>query len=107
MASQTLENMSVISSATSLPVLRPLIAMDGPPEITAEACVSAHTRFQSFLMRTCVRSSRQRHPATRATLRDVEAAERSLPVGEMVHSAVSKVRLNGFSIRPRTATTRW
>ncbi len=85
-ASQTLENMAVISSATTLPILRPLVAMD-KEEITAEA-----VRIRSFPIsiipdQDCCQLFTPRHPVTRARSAEIEDAERMLPTAEMVRDA--------------------
>ena len=87
-ASQTLENMSVISSAASLPILRPLVGFD-KEEITAEAIRLGTYPISIVPDEDCCTLFTPRHPATRAALQDVEAAERSLPIGDMVHTAVA------------------
>jgi thiamine biosynthesis protein ThiI len=94
-ASQTLENMSVISSATTLPILRPLVGMD-KEEITGEAQRLGTYAISIVPDEDCCTLFTPRHPATRARPRDVDDAERSLPVGEMVHAAVSDVVLERF-----------
>ena len=85
-ASQTLENMAVISSATTLPILRPLVGMD-KEEITAEA-----ERIGSFPIsiipdQDCCQLFTPRHPVTRARPAEIEDAERMLPTAEMVRDA--------------------
>jgi len=87
-ASQTVENMSVISSATTMPVLRPLIGMD-KEEITAAA-----ERLGTYLIsivpdEDCCTLFTPRHPATRARMPYIEGAERTLPMGDMVEAAVA------------------
>ena len=49
----------------------------------------------------CCQLFTPRHPATRAARRDVEAAERGLPVEEMVAGAVAAVEREDFSFPPR------
>jgi thiamine biosynthesis protein ThiI len=85
-ASQTLENMAIISSATTLPIMRPLVGMD-KEEITAEA-----ERIGSFPIsiipdQDCCQLFTPRHPATRARPAEIEDAERTLPTAEMVREA--------------------
>jgi tRNA uracil 4-sulfurtransferase len=82
-ASQTLDNMAIISSATSLPILRPLVGMD-KEEITAEA-----ERIGSFPIsiipdQDCCQLFTPRHPVTRARPAEIENAERMLLIAEMV-----------------------
>jgi thiamine biosynthesis protein ThiI len=87
-ASQTLENMAVISAAAGLQVLRPLVGMD-KEEITAEAERLGTYPISIVPDEDCCTLFTPRHPATRARPREVDDAERSLPIGEMVQAAVS------------------
>jgi tRNA uracil 4-sulfurtransferase len=91
-ASQTLDNLAVISAATTLPVFRPLIGMD-KEEITTEA-IRLGT-FPTSIIRDedCCTLFTPRHPVTRARLADVLSMERSLPLDEMVAAAVSGATL--------------
>jgi thiamine biosynthesis protein ThiI len=94
-ASQTLENMSVISSAATLPILRPLVGMD-KEEITAEAQRLGTYQISIVPDEDCCTLFTPRHPATRARPREVDEAERSLPIGEMVQAAVSACVVERF-----------
>ena len=85
-ASQTLDNMAIISSATALPILRPLVGMD-KEEITAQA-----ERIGSFPIsiipdQDCCQLFTPRHPVTRARPAEIENAERMLPIAEMAGEA--------------------
>jgi thiamine biosynthesis protein ThiI len=103
-ASQTLDNMAVISSVTSIPVLRPVIGMD-KDEITAEAVRLGTYPISIVADQDCCTLFTPRHPATRAHPRVVEAAERDLPIGEMVQTALADTVVERFSYpaaaRPR------
>lgn len=87
-ASQTLENMTVISSATEMEVLRPLVGMD-KDEISAEAERIRTYSISIIPDQDCCTLFTPRHPATRARIADVLAAEQSLPIEEMVASAAA------------------
>lgn len=85
-ASQTIENLTTIESAATLPVFRPLIGMD-KEEITSQA-----ERLQTYPVsiipdQDCCTLFTPRHPATSATLKEITAAEQPLPITEMVDSA--------------------
>lgn len=95
-ASQTLDNMSIISAASTLPVLRPLIGMD-KEEITAEAERLGTYRISVIPDEDCCTLFTPRHPATRARMRDIEHAERSLPIDDMLHAAVSTAVVERFT----------
>jgi tRNA uracil 4-sulfurtransferase len=94
-ASQTLENMAVISAATRLPIMRPLVGMD-KEEITAEA-----ERIGSFPIsilpdQDCCQLFTPRHPATRAQPAEIEDAERTLPTADMVRDAARAAVVEDF-----------
>lgn len=87
-ASQTLENMTRINEAVELPVLRPLIGMD-KEEITAEAQRLGTYPISIIPDQDCCTLFTPRHPATKARRADIERAEASLPLQEMVDGAVA------------------
>src|SRR5262245_42771217 len=87
-ASQTLENMTAIATATNMTVLRPLIGMD-KDEIAAEA-----ERIGTFPVSLIPDQDRctlftPRHPATRARASEIAAAEAALPIDQMIASAMA------------------
>jgi thiamine biosynthesis protein ThiI len=94
-ASQTLENMTAISAATTLDVLRPLVGMD-KDEIAAEADRIGTLPISNIPDQDCCQLFTPRHPATRARLPDVEAAEAVLPIGTMVEMAVQASSVEDF-----------
>jgi thiamine biosynthesis protein ThiI len=85
-ASQTLENLSVIGSVVKLPVFRPLIGMD-KDEITAEATKIGSYPISIIPDQDCCTLFTPRNPLTRARLADIEVAEQALPVDEIVARA--------------------
>ena len=94
-ASQTLENMTVIAEATTMEVLRPLVGMD-KDEIVAQAERLGTYPISIIPDQDCCQLFTPRHPATRASLADVAAAEQALPIGEMVAAAVAKASIEDF-----------
>ncbi len=95
-ASQTLENMSIIASATDLPILRPLVGMD-KEEIVAEAVRLGTFEISIVPDQDCCQLFTPKHPATRATRVAVEAAESRLPIETMVAEAADKAEIENFS----------
>lgn len=87
-ASQTLDNMATIAAATRLTVLRPLVGMD-KDEITNEAERIGTYPISIIPDQDCCTLFTPRHPATRARLQDVEAAEAALAVEELVAAAIA------------------
>lgn len=94
-ASQTLDNMTTIAEATSLPILRPLIGMD-KDEIVNEAKRLGTLPISNIPDQDCCTLFTPKHPATRARLPAVIAAEAALPVDEMVTAAVGRVEVEEF-----------
>jgi thiamine biosynthesis protein ThiI len=103
-ASQTLENMSLISSATSLPILRPLVGMD-KEEIVEQAGRLGSFEISIVPDQDCCQLFTPKHPATRATRAAVEEAESRLPIEEMVTQAVEQAQLEQFQF-PVARTSR-
>ena len=85
-ASQTLENLAVIGSVTSLPVLRPLVGMD-KDEIVGAARRLGTYKISIIPDEDCCTLFTPKHPATKARSVQVEAAETGLPVDELVEEA--------------------
>ena len=94
-ASQTLENMTVIAEATTMEVLRPLVGMD-KDEIVAQAERLGTYPISIIPDQDCCQLFTPRHPATRASLADVAAAEEALPIGDMVAAAVATAGVEEF-----------
>lgn len=88
-ASQTLENMTVIQQAITVPVLRPLVGMD-KTEIVTEARRLGTFETSILPDQDCCSLFVPAHPETRARLDQVMAAEAVLAVDEMVAQAVLK-----------------
>lgn len=96
-ASQTIENLSVIGSVATLPILRPLIGMD-KDEITAEAQRLGTFPISIVPDEDCCTLFTPRHPLTKARRRDIEAAEHALPVrlDELVARAAAEAVVEDF-----------
>jgi thiamine biosynthesis protein ThiI len=96
-ASQTLENMTVIEKAATLPVLRPLVGMD-KNEIVTEARRLGTFETSILPDQDCCSLFVPAHPETRARIEQVEEAEVNFDISAMVAEAVSKteIRYNVF-----------
>jgi thiamine biosynthesis protein ThiI len=94
-ASQTLENLASINRVVTMPVLRPLIGLD-KDEITAEAQRLGSYEISIIPDQDCCTLFTPRHPATRGRLIDVERAEATLPVPEIVERAVAAAAVEDF-----------
>jgi thiamine biosynthesis protein ThiI len=88
-ASQTLHNLRVIEAASTLPMLRPLIGMD-KAEIMREARAIDTYPISILPDQDCCTLFVPRHPATRTTLADIEAAEKALDTPALLHMALDK-----------------
>ncbi len=88
-ASQTLENIEVISNAASLPIFRPLCGLD-KEEIIAGAKQIETCEISSRPYEDCCGLFTPEHPATRAKLPEVEEAEKSLDIENLVKNALMK-----------------
>jgi thiamine biosynthesis protein ThiI len=87
-ASQTLPNLRVIEAASSLPVLRPLIGMD-KAEILREAQAIGTYGTSMQPDQDCCTLFVPRHPATRTTLEQIEAAESKLDMAAILQTALA------------------
>jgi len=94
-ASQTLENMTTIAEATSMQILRPLVGCD-KDEISAAAARLGTLAISNIPDQDCCTLFTPRHPATRARLGEVVAAESALPVADLVSSAFDRVVVEDF-----------
>jgi thiamine biosynthesis protein ThiI len=94
-ASQTIENMTVIAQATTMELLRPLIGMD-KDEIIAEAQRLGTFPISIIPDQDCCTLFTPKHPATRVKREQIEGAERALPIDELVDAAVAAVAVEEF-----------
>lgn len=89
-ASQTLDNMTVIDEAARGAVLRPLVGMD-KSEITAEARRIGTFEISTLPDQDCCQLFVPRSPATAAHLGEVREAESGLDVAGLVETALAGV----------------
>ena len=88
-ASQTLENMTVIEKAAGLSILRPLVGMD-KQEIIDQARRIGTFETSAIPDQDCCQLFVPKHPATKARLADVEDAESRLDLAAMIQLGVEK-----------------
>ena len=89
-ASQTLENLRVISDATQLPILRPLIGED-KEEIVAVARRIGTFPISILPHEDCCSLFVPRHPETRAKLDGIQRIESRLEINPMVQEALKQM----------------
>jgi len=94
-ASQTIENLTVIGSAATLPILRPLVGFD-KDEIVLEAQRLGTYETSIIPDEDCCTLFTPRFPATRATLEAAEAAERQLDITGLVEDAAHQAVIEDF-----------
>jgi tRNA uracil 4-sulfurtransferase len=87
-ASQTLANLSVISEAVTVPVLRPLITYDKEDTITHARMIGTFDAHPGDLKCRAVPSM----PATAAVLEAVKEAETKMDIDEIVRKTLSDLR---------------
>jgi thiamine biosynthesis protein ThiI len=95
-ASQTLDNLSVIDAAAQGPVLRPLVGMD-KEEITREARRIGSFEISTLPDQDCCQLFVPKSPATAARPEEVQAAESSLDVDGLVAAAVREASEERFT----------
>jgi thiamine biosynthesis protein ThiI len=94
-ASQTLENLASIDRVVSMPVLRPLVALD-KDEITAEAQRLGTYPISIIPDQDCCTLFTPKHPATKARPADLERAEATLPIDDIVREAAASAVVEDF-----------
>jgi len=94
-ASQTLESMTCIEKASSIPILRPLVGMD-KDEISKEAREIGTYETSIVQDQDCCQLFVPRHPATRASIEDVERAERKLDVPGLLKMGLERAVMHHF-----------
>jgi thiamine biosynthesis protein ThiI len=94
-ASQTIENLTVVESAATLPILRPLVGFD-KEEITAEAQWLGTYETSIIPDEDCCTLFTPRFPATRASKAAAEAAEADFDVDALVDTAVEEAVVEDF-----------
>ncbi len=96
-ASQTPENLQVVSEIPRLPILRPLIGMD-KIEITNEAQNIGTFETSIEPDQDCCTLFVPPHPNTRCRLQDIQKAEQSLCTQDMVDTSLKNSELVEYSI---------
>ena len=98
-ASQTLSNMVTIDAVASLPILRPLVGMD-KEEIVHQAQAIGTYEISIQPDEDCCTLFTPKHPATKSTVGELEAAEVKLDVPGLVRMAVEKAEEARYAFPP-------
>jgi tRNA uracil 4-sulfurtransferase len=96
-ASQTIENIDVISRAVSMPILRPLIG-DDKLEIVALARRIGTYDISIQPDQDCCSLFVPKHPETKADLSEIEASESRLNVTEAMTVALESAEVDRFDV---------
>jgi len=88
-ASQTLANMTVISGAATVPVLRPLIAFDKNETVLLARKIGTFEKTPGDLGCRAVPLA----PATAAVVEDVVGCEKELEMDGLVRESLTRVRV--------------
>lgn len=100
-ASQTLDNMYVVSRSIDTPVLRPLIGMDKEQIMNIAKDVGT---FDAASKGTCTCPFLPRRPATHSVLEKVEAEEEKAGIEELAKKAVEDAKV--IIVKPRRKVIR-
>jgi len=95
-ASQTPENLRVVSEIPTMPILRPLIGMD-KIEITNESQQIGTFEISIEPDQDCCTLFVPPHPNTRCRLHDIHKAEQRLPIQDMLNMGLKNADLVEFS----------
>ena len=89
-ASQTMEAMAVTEAATSLPVFRPVVGMDKEEIIQVARKIGT---FETSILpyEDCCTVFTPRHPKTRPTLEEIQAAEADLDIDGLIAQAMDGI----------------
>ena len=91
-ASQTMENMSVIGQAVEMSVFRPLFGFD-KQEIIARAKEIGSYDISILPHQDCCSRFLPKHPETKAKLAEVEKEEANLNVDELINQALKNIAI--------------
>lgn len=94
-ASQTVENLAAMASAVRIPVFRPLVGMD-KEEVIADARRIGTYDISIRPDEDCCRLFTPRNPLTRARATEVDEAEASLPLAELIDLAIGGTVVEDF-----------
>ena len=91
-SSQTLENLAVVSRATSLPIFRPLLTYE-KNEIVELAKKIGTFKISITPYKDCCSLFLTKHPATKAALEKVEAFEKRMNLKNAIRESIEKTEI--------------
>ena len=96
-ASQTIENIDVISRAVSMPILRPLIGEDKVEIIEIARQIGTY-EISIQPDQDCCSLFVPKHPETKANLAEIEKSEAQLNVGDAMNAAMESAEVLSLSL---------
>jgi thiamine biosynthesis protein ThiI len=91
-ASQTIQNIAVVSQATHLPILRPLISFDKQDIVTLARQIGSYT-ISNRPFADCCTLFAPKNPQTKAVAAEIIAAEQKLDIDALVNEALAKMEI--------------
>lgn len=91
-ASQTIESITAIEDAATLPVLRPLICFDKSDTVSLARKIGTYD-ISCLPYEDCCSVFVPRHPATKPTIVEAKEAEKDLPIDDLVAECLSNIQL--------------
>ena len=94
-ASQTIENMTVVEEASKYPILRPLIGFDKQEIITIARKIGTY-EISIQPHEDCCSLFVPKHPAIKARLNEVLESENNCNLEPLIHNAVKTAQIETF-----------
>jgi thiamine biosynthesis protein ThiI len=91
-SSQTLENIAVVSKATSLPILRPLLTYEKNETVNLATQIGTF-EISTIPYKDCCSLFITKHPVTKARLEIVESIEKKMNLNEAIKESLEKVEI--------------
>jgi thiamine biosynthesis protein ThiI len=91
-SSQTLENIAVVSKATSLPILRPLLTYEKNETVNLATQIGTF-EISTIPYKDCCSLFITKHPVTKARLEIVESIEKKLNLNEAIKESLEKAEI--------------
>lgn len=89
-ASQTLQNIYVISRAVTMPIVRPLIGLD---KLDIIAIAERIGTYNISIEKAACCDAVPKYPAIRAQVERIEAFEKNMDIDSLVHKAVAQMEM--------------
>ncbi|NMB06928.1 MAG: tRNA 4-thiouridine(8) synthase ThiI [Tissierellia bacterium] len=91
-ASQTIEGISVVNSAVSIPILRPLIGLDKIDIIDISKDIDTY-QLSILPYDDCCTLFSPKHPVTKPKLIDIESSEKNIDIDSLIKNAIDNMKI--------------